>query len=197
MMGLLGKSVIGAALLGTGCTVYTDPAPAAPPPPAVSAQVTVATPPPAYGEAPPTYQEAAPVEAEPPPPAEVYVNVAPPAAIIEVRPVAPDPGYIWVDGYWDWPYDLRGLVFAPVYFNQPVWLNAGWRYRPTFVVGFNSFFDSAFVGPGGGYYFGNYYSPASARAGYQPRRAGCRSFIFFFPECRSRESEQRKRRRRR
>src|SRR5262249_43151669 len=45
-------SVFGAALLGTGCAVNTEPGPAAPPPPppAVSAQVTVATPPPAYQE---------------------------------------------------------------------------------------------------------------------------------------------------
>jgi hypothetical protein len=47
-------------------------------------------------------------------------------------------------------------------------LNAGWRYRPSFVVGFDSFFDSAFIGIGGGFCFGNYYDPFYARAGYRP-----------------------------
>jgi hypothetical protein len=76
-------------------------------------------------------------------------------------------GYIFVDGYWDWPFEERGLVFAPVYFNQPLWQDAGWRYRPRFVVGFDSFFDCAFV-YGGGFYFGNYYDPFYSRLGYRP-----------------------------
>jgi hypothetical protein len=77
-------------------------------------------------------------------------------------------GYCYVDGYWDYPYEDRGLVFAPVYFNRPLWHTAGWRYRPSFVVGFNSFFDSCFVGIGGGFYFGNYYNPFWSGYGHRP-----------------------------
>ncbi len=77
-------------------------------------------------------------------------------------------GYLFVDGYWDLPFEDRGLLFAPVYFQRPLWQTAGWRYRPGFVVGFNGFFDSAFYGPGFHLYFGNYYDPFYARNGYRP-----------------------------
>ena len=38
---------------------------------------------------------------------------------------------LMIDGYWDYPMEERGLVFAPVYFHQPLWQNAGWVYRPS------------------------------------------------------------------
>ncbi|MBI3823544.1 MAG: hypothetical protein HY289_12815, partial [Planctomycetes bacterium] len=76
-------------------------------------------------------------------------------------------GYIFVDGYWDYPYEDRGLVFAPVYFRRPLWHDAGWRFRPSLVIGFDDFYDSAFV-YGGGFYFGNYYDPLYSRLGYRP-----------------------------
>lgn len=34
--------------------------------------------------------------------AQVVVRVAPPAAIVETRPVAPGPGYYWTPGYHRW-----------------------------------------------------------------------------------------------
>ncbi len=80
-------------------------------------------------------------------------------------------GYLFVDGYWDYPLEDRGLIFASVRFRQPLWRDAGWRYRPNFVVGFDSFFDSAFVGAGG-FYYGDYYDPFYARTGYRPWYAG-------------------------
>jgi len=76
-------------------------------------------------------------------------------------------GYLFNDGFWDEPYDMRGLAYAPVYFNQPLWNNPGWRYRPNFVVSFGAFFDSAFI-CGNGFYFGNYYGPQYARFGFRP-----------------------------
>ncbi|HZZ82820.1 MAG TPA: hypothetical protein VFE62_30250 [Gemmataceae bacterium] len=76
-------------------------------------------------------------------------------------------GYLYVDGYWDYPLQDRGLMFAPVTFAQPLWNNPSWRYQPSYVLPFNSFLNSAFVfGPS--YYFGNYYNPLYGRAGYQP-----------------------------
>lgn len=77
-------------------------------------------------------------------------------------------GYLFVDGYWEQPFDLRGLAFAPVYFNDPLYLNDGYRYRPSYILNLGSFFNSAFIGPGGGFYFGNLYSPFYARNGYYP-----------------------------
>lgn len=81
-------------------------------------------------------------------------------------------GYLFVDGYWDWPFESRGLIYAPVCFHRPLWEVAGWRYRPSFVVGFNAFFDSCFVGVGGGFYFGNFYDPFFARQGFRPWHQG-------------------------
>lgn len=80
-------------------------------------------------------------------------------------------GYIFIEGYWDLPFEDRGVVFAPVYFTQPLWRTAGWRYRPSLVVGFDNFLDSAFV-YGGSFYYGNYYDPFYSRYGYRPWYTG-------------------------
>lgn len=77
-------------------------------------------------------------------------------------------GYIFVDGYWEQPFDLRGLAYAPAYFPMPLWQDAGWRYQPSFIISFGAFFDSCFIGPRGGFYFGNFYDPFYARLGYRP-----------------------------
>jgi hypothetical protein len=76
-------------------------------------------------------------------------------------------GYIYGDGYWDYPLEDRGLLFAPVWFHRPLWRTAGWFYRPAFVVGANALLDSLFRRHHH-YYFGNYYGPAYARLGFQP-----------------------------
>ncbi len=79
-------------------------------------------------------------------------------------------GYVFVDGYWDYPLETRGVLFAPVAFSRPLWQTPGWCYRPRYVVPVDdSFFASLFVGPScGNYYFGDYYDPAYLDAGYQP-----------------------------
>ena len=80
-------------------------------------------------------------------------------------------GYLFIDGYWDYPLEDRGLAFAPVYFSRPFWNDRSWRYRPNYILNSDAFFDSAFIGPAG-FYFGNYYDPLYARAGYRPWYAG-------------------------
>jgi len=78
-------------------------------------------------------------------------------------------GYVFVDGYWDYGLEGRGLLFAPVYFDTPLWNSPGWYYRPRFVVELTSLLASLFVRPlGGQYYFGDYYDPAYAQLGFQP-----------------------------
>ena len=82
-------------------------------------------------------------------------------------------GYLCVNGYWDYPLEARGLVFAPVCFRRPLWTDPGWRYRPSFVVSVGAILDSAFVRAGGShFYFGNYYDPLYARSGFRPWYAG-------------------------
>jgi hypothetical protein len=82
-------------------------------------------------------------------------------------------GYLFVNGYWDYPLEARALVFAPVCFRRPLWTDPSWRYRPSFVVSVGAIFDSAFVRTGGPhFYFGNYYDPLYGRSGFRPWYAG-------------------------
>ena len=78
-------------------------------------------------------------------------------------------GYSYCPGYWDYPLEDRGLLNAPVYFNQPLWNNPGWSYTPSYSLGLGygyggygsgGLFGSMFYGPGyNNYYYGNYYNP--------------------------------------
>src|SRR5262249_6108380 len=78
-------------------------------------------------------------------------------------------GYVYVDGYWDYPVQNRGLLFAPVYFDQPLWQTPDWCLRPQHCVSWGGLFANLFVGPGcGSYFFGDYYSPWCQGAGWQP-----------------------------
>ncbi len=90
-------------------------------------------------------------------------------------------GYRWVSGYWDYCLEDRGLLFAPVYFTRPLWLNAGWSYRPSYAInigfgggwswGWGGFYSSFFIGPGwNSCYFGDYFSPWYWGGGYRPWR---------------------------
>jgi hypothetical protein len=74
---------------------------------------------------------------------------------------------VFVDGYWDYPLEERGLLFAPVAFDQPV-VGGVFAYRPRFVVDINALLGCLFVRPGCGYYFGDYYAPAYVNAGWSP-----------------------------
>ena len=79
-------------------------------------------------------------------------------------------GTILVGGYWDYPLDNRGLLFAPLTFSQPLWNTPGYAYQPNYVYGNNAgLLNSLFVQPGlNQYYVGNYYGTTYGRAGYQP-----------------------------
>ncbi len=43
-------------------------------------------------------------------------------------------GYVFRAGYWDRPLESRGVVFAPVYYRQPIYLAANYYYRPRYVI---------------------------------------------------------------
>ena len=89
-------------------------------------------------------------------------------------------GTVFVDGYWDYPFADRGVLYAPVVFNQPWWNNPGLYYSPTASIDFGAGgpWGSLFVGPGWGhYYFGNYFNPAFGRFGIRPWYAfGARNY---------------------
>lgn len=62
--------------------------------------------------------------------ARVYVKVAPPAPIAEVRVVAPGAGYVWVGGFHRW--DGKAYVWTPGRWALPpragvVWVGGHWK----------------------------------------------------------------------
>jgi hypothetical protein len=78
-------------------------------------------------------------------------------------------GYVFVDGYWDYSVDRRGVLFAPVYFDQGVYTRRGFSYSPAMVINLAAFTDHLFLRPGyGHYYFGDYYGSGYSTAGFSP-----------------------------
>jgi hypothetical protein len=69
--------------------------------------------------------------AAPPAQVHVYVNLAPPRAIVERRPVSPGPGYVWVAGYHRW--DGRAYEWVPGRWERAPrrgarWVAPQWRH---------------------------------------------------------------------
>lgn len=64
-------------------------------------------------------------------PAEIYVEQAPPAVIVETRTVSPGPSYVWIDGYWKWNKDWKWVkgkwVIKPS--PQAVWIAGSWEKK--------------------------------------------------------------------
>lgn len=68
-------------------------------------------------------------------------------------------GCVYQAGYWDYDIPYRGVVFTPVYYQQPVYRSAQYVYRPQYVVDTGpELFVHMFVRPNyGHYYYGDYY----------------------------------------
>jgi hypothetical protein len=78
-------------------------------------------------------------------------------------------GCIFLDGYWDYPLERRGLLFAPARFSPLVRDWDGWRYQPRYVVANEGLYGSLFARPEfGRYYFGDYYAPEYKAQGFVP-----------------------------
>jgi hypothetical protein len=78
-------------------------------------------------------------------------------------------GYIFVEGYWDFVFAKRGLMFAPIYFTSPLWTRPGWYYRPRYCIWDSFVLTSLFVRPGYyHYYFGDYFEAGYSRRGFVP-----------------------------
>lgn len=77
-------------------------------------------------------------------------------------------GCVFVDGYWDYPLDRRGLLFAPA-FIDPGAIPSDWCYTPNFVVSADFLPSALFVRHRHGhYYFGDYFGPRYHRLGFTP-----------------------------
>lgn len=78
-------------------------------------------------------------------------------------------GFVFVGGYWDYALPRRGMLFAPVYFNSPLYARPGYFYTPSLVVNLGIMTDHFFVGLGQRhYYFGDYYDSSYGNRGMYP-----------------------------
>ncbi len=76
-------------------------------------------------------------------------------------------GYIFVGGYWDYPVQRRGIIFAPVYFESSYYARRGYVYSPSIVISLGVFTDHLFLRPiYSHYYFGDYYAPSYYQGGF-------------------------------
>lgn len=88
---------------------------------------------------------------------------------VSARYVWTPAGYIFVDGHWDYGLNDRGLLFAPVAFTANVWTTPNWYYQPSYVVSDQFLLGALFVRADlNSYYFGDYFGPAYAQAGFVP-----------------------------
>lgn len=77
-------------------------------------------------------------------------------------------GYVFVDGHWDFPFEQRGLLFAPVRFERPA-VARTIHYTPTIALDLEVVRDGLFIGPHQRrYYFGDYYAVEYVNRGYHP-----------------------------
>jgi hypothetical protein len=78
-------------------------------------------------------------------------------------------GCVYVSGYWDYPLERRGLLFAPVAFRRSPWQNPGWAWQPNYVVAAAPLLDSLFVDTRFHHYrYGDFYGKRYLDRGIQP-----------------------------
>lgn len=78
-------------------------------------------------------------------------------------------GYLFVPGYWDLPVASRGLMFAPVYYPEPVYVQPGFVYTPQVTIVGSAVTANLFVQAStNSYVFGNYYAQNYVSLGIVP-----------------------------
>ncbi len=78
-------------------------------------------------------------------------------------------GYYYCNGYWDYPLERRGVLFAPLYFDRSVYSTRRVRFTPQIVVASNLLQFHFWVRPRyQHYYFGDYYGAPYASRGMVP-----------------------------
>lgn len=76
-------------------------------------------------------------------------------------------GYVFVEGYWDYSYNRRGVVYAPVYFQSGYYSRPGYSYSPVIAIAITALVDNLFLRPRyHHYYFGDYYDRGCRDRGY-------------------------------
>jgi hypothetical protein len=78
-------------------------------------------------------------------------------------------GYLFVPGYWDLPVANRGLMFAPVYYPQPVYAQPGFVFTPSISIVGSAVTANLFVQASTNQYlFGNFYAQNYVSVGIVP-----------------------------
>ena len=78
-------------------------------------------------------------------------------------------GYLFVAGYWDLPVANRGLMFAPVYYPQPVYAQPGFAFTPSISIVGSAVTANLFVSAGTNQYlFGDFYAQNFVSVGITP-----------------------------
>lgn len=78
-------------------------------------------------------------------------------------------GYLFVEGYWDLPLTTRGVLFAPVYYAQPVYLQPAYVFTPSITIATPGLVANLFVMPSYRHYcFGDYYDRSFLNVGIVP-----------------------------
>jgi hypothetical protein len=78
-------------------------------------------------------------------------------------------GFLFVPGYWDVPIASRGLLFAPVYYPQPVYLQAGFTFAPSISIVGSAVTANLFVQASTNQYlFGDFYAQNYVSVGITP-----------------------------
>jgi hypothetical protein len=78
-------------------------------------------------------------------------------------------GYVFVDGYYDFDVNQRGIVYAPVYLRSRLYSQRRYAYTPSVVINPAVLISHLFLRPSfGHYYFGDYYGGNYIDRGYSP-----------------------------
>jgi hypothetical protein len=78
-------------------------------------------------------------------------------------------GYLFVAGYWDLPVANRGLLFAPVYYPQPVYARPGFSFTPSISIVGSAVTANLFVQANTNQYlFGDFYAQNYVSVGIVP-----------------------------
>lgn len=78
-------------------------------------------------------------------------------------------GCVYVDGYWDYPLDRRGVAFLPMSCSSRVYERPDFRYSPAIALDLGVLTLNLFSSPQRHhYYFGDYYGSEYSREGFHP-----------------------------
>jgi hypothetical protein len=78
-------------------------------------------------------------------------------------------GYVFVEGYWDYDLDRRGVLFAPVRFGRRISQRPQFHYTPRVAIDLRTLTDHLFIRPKHyHYYFGDYFDEHYVNRGFRP-----------------------------